>query len=54
MRIFSRVWKKPGGGGINMLALYVNVEYLKGEPFGQADVDLEGLKKRSRVENINC
>ena len=31
--------------GINVLAAYCNVEYLKGETLGQADVYLEGLKK---------
>jgi hypothetical protein len=30
--------------GDNVLAAYCNVEYLKGETFGQADVFLEGLK----------
>jgi hypothetical protein len=31
--------------GVNTLAVYSNVEYSKGETFGQADVFLEGLKK---------
>ena len=32
--------------GVNVLALYCNVEYMNGEPLGQADVYLEGLKKK--------
>jgi len=31
--------------GANLLAVYCNVEYQKGETFGQADVFLEGLKE---------
>ena len=32
--------------GINVLALYCDVEYLNGKPLGQADVYLEGLNKK--------
>ena len=34
--------------GTNLLAVYTNIEYRKGEPLGQADVFLEGWKKKDR------